>query len=102
MKITNTTPSYINQTYAKQADKSVANQNLKTTETATNEPLTDSINLSDRTKDLQKISKALDTEPADRKKQVEDIKLQVKSNQYDINAETIAEKMIGSHMNELV
>ncbi|MBU1341072.1 MAG: flagellar biosynthesis anti-sigma factor FlgM [Proteobacteria bacterium] len=103
MKISNSTPNYINQTYANQAN-TAASQNVKSQKTAdeaANETLTDSINFSGRTKDLQKISKAMETEPADRQKYVADIKQKVETNQYNINAETVAEKMVGSLMNEI-
>ncbi|MCD4678553.1 MAG: flagellar biosynthesis anti-sigma factor FlgM [Desulfobacula sp.] len=99
MKISNSTPNYVNQTYANQANNA-ATQNLKSQKTA-DDTLTDSINLSGRTKDLQKISTAMDTESVDRKKYVADIKLQVENNQYNINAQTVAEKMAGYLMNEI-
>jgi len=99
MKISNSTPNYINQTYANQANNT-AGKNLKSQEPA-EEKVTDSINFSDRTKDLQKISRAMETEPADRKKYIADIKQQVETNQYTVNAETVAEKMVGSLMNEI-
>ena len=99
MKISNSTPNYINQTYANQANNA-ANQNVKPQKPA-DESQTDSINLSDRTKDLQKISKAMETEPVDRAELVADIKEKVETNQYNVNAETVAEKMVGSLMNEI-
>ena len=102
MKISNPTPSYINQTYTNQANNA-ANQNLKpqkAIDEAANDTL-DSINFSNRTKDLQKISKAMETEPQGRKEYVADIKLKVETNQYNINAQTVAEKMVGSLMNEI-
>ncbi|MCK5164934.1 MAG: flagellar biosynthesis anti-sigma factor FlgM [Desulfobacula sp.] len=99
MKISNSTPNYVNQTYANQANNA-ATQNLKSQKTD-DDTLTDSINLSGRTKDLQKISTAMDTESVDRKKYVADIKLQVENNQYNINAQTVAEKMAGYLMNEI-
>jgi len=105
MKIPNSTPNYINQIYTNQANNA-AGQNLKSQKTAdeaANETFTDNINLSDRTKDLQKISKAMETEPVERQKFVSDIKQKVETNQYNINAETIAEKIVdGSLMDEIV
>ncbi|MCK5695434.1 MAG: flagellar biosynthesis anti-sigma factor FlgM [Desulfobacula sp.] len=83
MKIT--TPNYINQTYANPANNATS-QNLKAQKTA-DETLNDklnSINISGRTKDLQKISKAMETDPVDRQKYVADIK----------------QKIVGSYMNE--
>lgn len=102
MKISSTTPNYINQTYANQAN--AANQNLKSQKTAdevSSETKTDSINLSGRTKDLQKISKAMETDSAERNKYVADIKQKVETNQYTFNAETVAQKMVGFIMNEI-
>lgn len=99
MKITNNIPpNYINQTYAGQQLSNAANQNLKSQKPA--DEITDSINLSDGTKTLQKIAKALDSEPADRKSYVADIKQKVEANQYNINAEAIAEKLVGSIMDQ--
>ncbi|MCP3874812.1 MAG: flagellar biosynthesis anti-sigma factor FlgM, partial [Desulfobacteraceae bacterium] len=63
MKISNSTPNYINQTYANQANNA-ANQNVNQQKTA-DEAQTDSLNLSDRTKDLQKIASAIDNQPTD-------------------------------------
>ncbi|MFH2058808.1 MAG: flagellar biosynthesis anti-sigma factor FlgM [Pseudomonadota bacterium] len=100
MKISNTTPNYINQTYTNQTN-AAANQNSKPLKPA-EDAQTDSINLSSRTRDLQKISKAMETEPVDRQALVADIKLQVENGRYNINAEQVAEKILGSVMNELV
>lgn len=97
MKISNTTPNYINQTYAGQMNNA-ANQNLKSQKPA--DEITDSINFSDETKLLQKLSKAMESEPADRKKYVADIKQKVETNQYNINAENVAEKIVGSLMDQ--
>jgi negative regulator of flagellin synthesis FlgM len=104
MKIANSTPHYINQAYTNPAN-TAANQNLKSQKTAdlvVNETKTDSISFSDRTKDLQKISKAMETDPADRKNYVADIKSKVETGQYTMNAETVAEKMVGSVLNGMV
>ena len=94
MKISNSTPNYINQTYTNQTNSS-AGQKLKSQQPASDEGLKDSINLSDRTKDLQRISKAIETEPAGRNQMVAELKQQVENNQYNINAEKVAEKMVG-------
>lgn len=95
MKISNTTPNYVNQTYT--TNSNTAAQNLKATKTAEEVP-TDSINLSGRTQDLQKVSKSLDLNAADRQKYVADIKQQVENNQYNVNAEQVAEKIVGTFM----
>jgi len=99
MKISNTTPpNYIHQVYAGQISNGAA-QNLKAQKPV--DEKTDSINLSDQTKILQKIDKAMETEPADRKKYVAGIKQDVDNGRYDINAEAVAEKIVGSLMNEV-
>ncbi len=99
MKISNTTPNYINQTYTNKSNVA-ANQKLKFQPPA-EETQTDSINLSSKTKDLQKISKALETDPTNRQQYVADIKQKVENNQYDLNAESVAGKMVGHLMDEI-
>ena len=102
MKISNTPPSYINQSYTNAANKAGAGTNKAAQEKGGEETVaTDSINLSSTTRDLQKISAASETVPEDREKRVADLKQQVQANQYTVNAEQVAEKMIGSIMDEL-
>lgn len=101
MKI-NSTQQYINQSYtannanAGSPAKTSADQGKQSEDTRS-----DRINLSSTTRDLQKISVASAEEPKDRALMVEDLKQQVQSNQYTVNAEQVAEKMIGSIMNEV-
>ncbi len=101
MKISNSTTSYINTNYANQANPAATNIQAKTGRRP-EETKTDNINLSEKTRDLQKIGQAMEIEPTDRKQLVSDIKDQVQANQYTINAEQIAEKMIGSIISGLV
>ncbi len=101
MKISNSTQNYINQTYANQAN-SAANPQAQKAEKPADEMAGDSINLSQKTRDLHKISSAMDTEPTDRSKLVADLKQQVQANQYTVNAEQVAGKMIGSIMDGLI
>lgn len=54
----------------------------------------DTIQLSNTTRDLQKISQAMEAEPADRKNQVSDLKNQVQAGLYNVDAQTVAEKMM--------
>ncbi len=100
MKISNTPPNYINQTYTSQSNSAAAGQNLKTPKPA-EDAQTDSINLSSKTRDLQKISKALDSDAVERQNYVQEIKQQVENNLYNVNAEQVAEKMVGTFMNEI-
>jgi len=93
MKISNSTPSYVNQTYQNQAN-AAASQNQKSQLPADEVP-SDSINLSGRTKDLQKITRSMDANSVERQKYVDQIKLKVENNQYNVNAEIVASKMLG-------
>ncbi len=95
MKITNNTQQYINQSYAANNTNTAVNTPTDQ-EKQPEETLSDSINLSSTTRDLQKISAAADTETEDRAQKVEALKQQVQANQYTVNAEQVAEKMIGS------
>jgi len=101
MKIINSTQQYINQSYAAGNANATANTSADQAKQS-EEPLSDSINLSATTRDLQKISVASADEPKDRAQKVEDLKEQVESKQYTVNAEQIAEKMIGSIMDDMV
>ncbi|MCG8637126.1 MAG: flagellar biosynthesis anti-sigma factor FlgM [Desulfobacterales bacterium] len=101
MKISNSTQNYINQSYANQAANQAANKAGNQEKPAEEPVATDSINLSSTTRDLQKISAAAETEPENREQLVADLKQQVQANQYTVNAEQVAEKMIGSIMDEL-
>ena len=88
--------NYIQHTsYASQANPAAANIRAKNTRQP-EETKTDIIDLSGKTRDLQKISQAMETEPSDRTQLVSDIKEQVQTNRYTINAENIAQKMIGA------
>ncbi|MFN2357279.1 MAG: flagellar biosynthesis anti-sigma factor FlgM [Desulfotignum sp.] len=101
MKIPSSITNYINTSYANQANPAATNIQPKNARQTT-EPKSDQIDLSEKTRKLQQISRAMETEPADRTQLVSDIRAQVQTNQYTINAEQIAEKMIGSIMNDLV
>jgi flagellar biosynthesis anti-sigma factor FlgM len=100
MKISNPTQNYINQTYTSNKNTASSAQAPKADKTA-GETTGDSLNISPKTRDLQKISSAMDNEPIDRTKLVADLKQQVQTNQYNFNAEQVAEKMIGSLTYEL-
>lgn len=100
MKI-NSTQQYINQSYAaNNANTTTANTSADQGNQSGETP-SDRINLSPTTRDLQKISAASTKEPKERAQMVEGLKKQVQSNQYTVNAEQVAEKMIGSIMNEV-
>ncbi|WP_321494575.1 flagellar biosynthesis anti-sigma factor FlgM [uncultured Desulfobacter sp.] len=100
MKITSPAQQYINQSYAANNPNTTANtsadQGKKSEETPS-----DRINLSSTTRDLGKILAASTEGPEGRDEVVKKIKEQVQANQYTVNAEQIAEKMIGSIVNKV-
>ncbi len=101
MQISNSTPDYITQTYTNQVANTQSKAEKPAVEPDAAEVKTDRINLSETTRDLQKISQAMETEPNERTERLQEIKDQIQAGQYNINAEQIAEKMIGSIMNEM-
>jgi len=93
MKISNT-QLYINQSYN---TSTTAPKKAKEDTVAG-----DSISLSSTTLDLQKISAAAKAEQPDRVKLVEDLKQQIETNQYTVNADQLADKILtGALVNEL-
>lgn len=103
MKISSTTSNYINQTYTNQANSAnQENKPVKNQIEAANSSMSDSINLSGRTKDLQKVSQSMDSKSTERQELVSNLKEQVQANQYTVNAEKVAEKILGSMMDEIV
>lgn len=99
MKIGSSPQNYVNQSYANAAKANTAGSKAKPA--AGEQTAQDSINLSATTRDLQKIAAASETDPQGRAQMVQDLKAQVQANQYTVNAEQVAEKMIGSIMDEL-
>ncbi|MEA1968522.1 MAG: flagellar biosynthesis anti-sigma factor FlgM [Thermodesulfobacteriota bacterium] len=66
----------------------------------------DSVTLSSNTKDLQTIQKAMETPSGQKAEQraakITDLKDRVEQGQYNVNAEQVAEKMVGYMLNEMV
>lgn len=94
---------YIKQSYA------ANNANTNTTANTSANPvkqsgeaLSDSINLSSITRDMQKIMTASAEDPKGRADKINSLKEQIQLNKYNVNAEQIAEKMMtGLNMNEI-
>ena len=101
MKISNSTINYINQAYS-HLKPNTGEPSAPKPEKTSSEAMGDSINLSDRTKDLQKIEKALDIDPAARQELVTRLKESVRQGQYTVDAGKIASGMAGTFMNELI
>jgi flagellar biosynthesis anti-sigma factor FlgM len=91
MKISGSAANYINNAYTGKTNPAAVP--AKTGRQA-DELKADNIELSATTKVLQKISQAMETEPADRAQQVSSLKEQVQAGQYDVNALKVAEKMM--------
>ena len=103
MKISNTTPGYINQSYTAQKGSAAAKQPKPAETTAGKaDSFSDNISLSERTRELQKISTAADTDAAQRQKYVAELKQKVESNEYKIDIDAVAQKMAGTLMDDIV
>lgn len=101
MKISNTNSNYINQTYTSQVGKQGTQPAPRPVEETSGTAATDSINLSSTTRDMQRIAAASETTSPEREKLVQDLKAQVQNNQYSVNPDQVAEKMIGHILNQV-
>ena len=101
MKISNSTPNYINQSYNAAQNNAALNQNQKN-QTSTEEKAADSINLSATTRDMQKIAKSMETDSPERKQYVDKLRNQVQNDQYNVNAEAVADKLVGSIVDGMI
>jgi len=102
MKISNSTSNLINQAYVNNAaQQNIANANTKPEKNKEVNP-SSNVDLSNRTKDIQKISKALDNEPVAMSENVSRLKKEVNEGQYNVDANKVAEKMIGSLLDKII
>ncbi len=95
MKINQSNSKLINQAYTNQALTNPAQQ--QETEAKSVGKSVDSVNLSATTKILT----AMKVEPEERAQKVSAIKESVESGQYTVNAEQVAEKIIGHFLNKI-
>ncbi len=63
---------------------------------------TDRVELSGRSRDLSRAADAAATAPAVREQKVAQLKNQIETNQYEVDADKVAHKMIVDFLNELV
>jgi negative regulator of flagellin synthesis FlgM len=100
MKISNS--NLVNQAY----NNNIVHQNQAATNAKTGkikEPnLSSNVDLSNRTKDVQKIARAIEDEPVSMTEKLASLKKQVDTNQYNIDADKIADKMVGSILDEII
>jgi negative regulator of flagellin synthesis FlgM len=62
----------------------------------------DKVSLSDASKDMKLVKEAVASAPDIRSEKVDPIKQEVASGKYKVNADKVAEKLIGSHVNDFV
>lgn len=62
----------------------------------------DIVSLSKTSKDMQLAKKAVSSAPDIRPEKVNPIKQKIAEDKYEVNAEAVAEKIIGAHINELI
>lgn len=102
MKISNSTTNLVNQAYTNNtAQPNQAAANIKTDK---NKEINQSSNvdLSKRTKDLQKISQAIEKEPVAMSEKVTQLKKEVSEDRYNIDADKIAGKMVGALLDKII
>jgi negative regulator of flagellin synthesis FlgM len=63
--------------------------------------LTEKVNLSSRAKDIQQVRQILDQTPDLREDKVLDLKRQIDNGSYVVNAEKVAEKIVGESLIDL-
>jgi negative regulator of flagellin synthesis FlgM len=101
--ITNVTGKYEQAFLNETADKQGINSPAKTTEAVeTERPQDDRVSLSDASRELQAAKDAVAAAPDVREEKVAEIKQSVVTGNYEIDPGNIAEKMIGSMINEML
>ena len=63
---------------------------------------TERVDLSNKAKDIQKIKQVLEQTPEVREEKVQELKRQIESGSYVINPDTIADKMLGESLIDLI
>lgn len=102
MKISNSTSNIVNQAYGNNAaQQNAANANTKTEKGKEVNPSAN-VDLSNRTKDIQKISQALENEPVAMSEKVSKLKKEVEENRYNVDANKVADKIVGSLLDEII
>ncbi len=101
MKISGYSQNYINQNYAKPAasERTVDHGDVKKENRKSSE--SDNISLSQTTLDRQSIDSNMNKVQPDREEQIQTLKAQVEAGQYNVNADKVAEKMVGFYMDDI-
>ena len=95
-KIKDTATSSIQQYQKNELAKNEADKQI-----GASSAVTEKVNLSTRAKDIQQIRQILDQTPDIREDKVLELKRQIDSDNYRINVEKIAEKMVGESLIDL-
>ena len=102
MKISNSTTNLVNQAYSNNAtNQNQAAANTKSAKAKEANPSAN-VDFSSRTKDLQKISKALENEPVALSEKVSRLKKEINDNQYNFDADKVANKMVGALLDKII
>ena len=102
MKISNSTTNIVNQAYSNNAAlQNQAAANAKSEKAKEANPSAN-VDFSNRTKDLQKISRALENEPVALSEKVSRLKKEINDNQYNFDADKVANKMVGALLDEII
>ena len=102
MKISNPNTNLVNQAYSNNAahqNQAASNAKLEKSKEVSSSA---NVDLSDRTKDLQKIARAIENEPVAMSEKVAALKKEVNENRYNVDADKIAGKMVGSLLDEII
>ena len=105
MKVTNATGNYEQQSYVKETvenKKPEAQENQQQTERLAETKKGDTVSLSSASKELQLAKQAVASAPEERSERVEELRQAVSEGTYEIDAEKIADKIIGTNISEFV
>ncbi len=102
MKISNSNTNLVNQAYSNNAThQNQAAANAKSEKGKEANPSAN-VDLSNMTKDIQKVTKAMENEPVAMSEKVAALKKEVNENRYNVDADKIAAKMVGSLLDEII
>ena len=105
MKISDNSINVGQQAYIREIDatKSPDQLNTETQKTdSTSAPVEDKVSLSANARDIQVAKKAVEAAPEVREEVVQDVKKDVEAGTYQVDSEKIADKIVGSNIDELV
>ena len=96
MKISSQNTNMVNQSYGRNQVPAPASDNKKEIPATRN---VDNVSLSSATKDLQKVYQTMDTTPShesqDRSERISALKKKIETGQYKVDAEKVAESIMG-------